>query len=732
MSHAHPARQSTEPFTLHLTAVGKGKSCSSELRRPEPLEIAFGATYHDLVMDNNGSASGGRGGPRSSPWVGNIDIEKHFIDSFSTTLIGSHNENSRHLNLPTSNSSPISFGKITPIPAIASSAPLIRPAPLPTYNNSIGHSLTHVSLPRTSAPPEIPGYKVAPVGQLQILIKSLSVPIKVFIVPYDLRHLSAGSRLLVGEKSYLVSGSELKSRAPAASPGSLLISEARGMGKGKSKESLKSAIQLQFVCCSTASTPGPEPASVRAPAKEQVRSPGHLSYYVAKSIRVVFSSPSHTADEMRTERHDEVVKPPVPTAASSPEREIGIVDDAALLFPHGLDRQPATSGVSARPEIERLRDIGWQGESLHDRYDHENDRNEPSIKRRDSLGKGNQKEGGGLLLSSFSPGSSSLGRRLEWEMIRRRWFAKSQSQVPQDDDKRNEQVFATQDALDNNQEDGNGNDKDVLVGHTENLTANAHTPISQPQSDQHQTNLNFDPNLVRRQFTKAIEPIRPSLERKPSLLSTTQPDSLQASVPTAPLAGRVQRKDGQMTSAPSEAMGPAEPTHLPSSEVTTLSIAGKGDRDGAGNRASSPSPLPPPISIVSPTPHKIALDGHGHGHGHFKSKNASQSHLSFSLSAKRTSGPKPSAIATSSSSRSRTASPIPPSSSSSAARATVGIINDNQRERERERGRASTATPPLIWSPTSNVNRRMTREDGQEEVELSEKLRKMGLDVSRR
>ena len=261
MSHAHAPHSlpstSASGFTLHIGALGRGKSCTPDLRCPRHLVIPFAATYYDL---EDGSGSGRRQGAAQTPWVGTVDLEAHLFASYASPSMG---------------------------------------GPMPPF---------------------FPGYRVAPVGQLQILVKTPTQAVKVFLVPYDLRNLPVGGRLLARERSYVQA------------------STATGCSSVTGKESLRFAFQLQFTCVATSFEPAESrsrdssttrrrrarsdassASSSRCPTPTMAKSRlatqstlGKKAFYLAKSLRVVFiTSPPEKDQGMRVERKDEVVLPSV-------------------------------------------------------------------------------------------------------------------------------------------------------------------------------------------------------------------------------------------------------------------------------------------------------------------------------------------------------------------------------------------------------------------------------------
>lgn len=194
-----------------MKAVAIGK-CDPEIRAPKALTLPFTAQCYDL-------------GERQSPWVGDVDIERHFFEKY----------------------------------AAAQSCPSPSPSgysPSTDFNSEL--------------PPSYPGYRVPPVGQLQLLIKTPKAAVKAFIVSYDLTAVPVGGRLLARERTYVSRPSSTSPNAPRA-------------------ESLRFAVQLQFVC-------------TRQDRKRQ--------YHLSRSVKLVFAAgPGWDDGEQRVERHDEVVPP---------------------------------------------------------------------------------------------------------------------------------------------------------------------------------------------------------------------------------------------------------------------------------------------------------------------------------------------------------------------------------------------------------------------------------------
>lgn len=279
MSHAHAPHSlpptSTTGFALHIGAIGKGKTCPPGLRCPAHEVYPFSATYYDLE-------DGGR--KSQTPWVGTVVMEEHYRALYTSDMLGR----------PTSTT------------ALALMAP----------------------------PPEYPGYRVAPVGQLQILVKTPSAAVKVFLVPYDLRALTPGGRLLARERTYVHRSTAATSSArqavtSPAFPSSSLTDTDKGDPPARAKEKLRYSVQVQFICLPRrqSTTPARESSTTRRvshrdsspvepaydPSKRCRTGLAHdtgLDYYLSRQIKVIFTStPPEREDILRTERADEVVLP---------------------------------------------------------------------------------------------------------------------------------------------------------------------------------------------------------------------------------------------------------------------------------------------------------------------------------------------------------------------------------------------------------------------------------------
>lgn len=261
MSHAHRPHcvpsSSSNGFSLHISAEGKGRACPSELKYPPKAIVPFEATYYDLEDE---------GRTTQTPWVGNVDLEKHYFDTYTNSSSQSR------------------------------SGSVLRP-PLESCD-------------ALSPPPSYPGYRVAPVGHLRIIIQNSKAPIKAFLVPYNLTNVPVGGKLLARERTYVQLGS---STSPSPSMSS----------KGGAREKLRYSFQIQFTCIAS-STQTTRP---RRRDSSTTRRTGRLlvleddaekEYYLSRCIKVIFTAYAGENGEVsRTERTDEVV---VPTEEHLPKK----------------------------------------------------------------------------------------------------------------------------------------------------------------------------------------------------------------------------------------------------------------------------------------------------------------------------------------------------------------------------------------------------------------------------
>ena len=303
MSHAHQPHSSST-FSIHIKAVGQGKRCPPELRCPKPLDLPLPATYYDLE-DPSGSHGLNRGGANQSPWVGTVDLESHYYDLYAPTSVFTSSSSS--------NKADNGYTGIGPGMGVPTGA----------MGNGAGMELRD--------PPDHPGFPVAPVGQLQMIVKTPTNALKAFLVPYDLRSLPIGGRLLARERTY--GQTTVPSPPSSCKPGPGSPSSSR---TNEQKRSLRYAYQLQFVCLpvtlplSRSSSPdrvrssstnrhtssyssyttsiGAEAPYGKVEGREEGGEP-ERAYYLSKSLRIIFTSNPPDFESLSSERTDEVVPP---------------------------------------------------------------------------------------------------------------------------------------------------------------------------------------------------------------------------------------------------------------------------------------------------------------------------------------------------------------------------------------------------------------------------------------
>ncbi|PWN27189.1 hypothetical protein BDZ90DRAFT_274970, partial [Jaminaea rosea] len=266
------------PFEAEIGALG---CTSGQSQTPKHLKIDFEARFYPLPEATTGQQSPSGGSTRS----------------FSSSYVAQS-------SMP-SPTPPAAAGPT--MSAATTQAPYVGTINLESHYSSVLASCLDPSSSQQAAPPAVPvfpGYAVPRRGQIQLLIKNphLNVPFKLFLVPYDLSDMPAGSKTFLRQKICLEAGSEASSfpsmttgRAKRHSLGattSLLRSEA------KPKEMLRYAVHLQFA------SPPLKPASKKQQSAKQAAASAQIlessswqagpeqeepKLYLHKSIRVVFS-----------------------------------------------------------------------------------------------------------------------------------------------------------------------------------------------------------------------------------------------------------------------------------------------------------------------------------------------------------------------------------------------------------------------------------------------------------
>lgn len=221
-------------FEAELGVLGLGR-CRPSVRCPSHINLTFPAHFYNLVSTAASSPRADLDG-LGSPYVGTIDLDGFYHDQLLSHQMS-------RLGLETRN---------TEMPEL----------------------------------PLFPGYEVPPKGRLQLVVKYPNMnAVKLFLVPYDLTDMPAGSKTFVRQKSVLVHASSDDSECTVdKSP--------QQQHRATAKETLRFAIHLQF--CSPASVSKRsqhDQASFKAsPPSNKAKKvvPPHI--YLHKSIRVVFAA----------------------------------------------------------------------------------------------------------------------------------------------------------------------------------------------------------------------------------------------------------------------------------------------------------------------------------------------------------------------------------------------------------------------------------------------------------
>lgn len=197
------------PFVCEIGVLGHGKVRPHSLRCPPHLKLGFDAYFYKNLRTQTGDS----GGP-GSPYVGTIDLEKHYMDLMmqeeSSRQTGSDDERTLLARTP-------------PLRSLENTCP--------DHNQGL-----HMGT-------QFPGYRIPPKGQLQIIIQNPhQTAVKLFLVPYDLSDMPPGTKKVMRQKCYLVS-SNSSSPSIKTSTGTSEIRVAEGE---KETKALKYAVQIQF------------------------------------------------------------------------------------------------------------------------------------------------------------------------------------------------------------------------------------------------------------------------------------------------------------------------------------------------------------------------------------------------------------------------------------------------------------------------------------------------------
>ncbi|TGZ83977.1 hypothetical protein EX30DRAFT_393513 [Ascodesmis nigricans] len=264
-------RMSTTPskplnFLAQIGVLGLGKNCKPSLRCPSHVTLPFPAYFYSV---------GDYEGP--SPYVGQIDLD--------TGLRSSRSGGAK------------------------SNGDIISPASTRSERAS------------KREPPGVGGcYRIPQRGQLQIIIKNPhKTAVKLFLVPYDLREMEAGTKTFIRQKSYSAGPSDKV--APSDDYGS-------GNGRDRNERLDSSASGMPEEGKNDASSPVDDEKRHLKSGKQALRYMIHLHivcpsrgrYYLFKNIRVVFANRVPDGKELL---RNEILWPEPKFSPWKPESSVG-------------------------------------------------------------------------------------------------------------------------------------------------------------------------------------------------------------------------------------------------------------------------------------------------------------------------------------------------------------------------------------------------------------------------
>lgn len=227
-------RMSTTPskpfdFLAQIGVLGKGK-CKSSLRCPAHVTLPFPAVYYSYSSTPHGRSQSDDG---PSPYVGQVDLENG-LPNLEEESRSKRKAQSRYSERKPADSDLDMAGSDADGERRATSRPRRR----------------------SGSPKAPPGgsYRIPEKGQIQIIIKNQNkTAVKLFLVPYDLTGMEAGTKTFIRQRSY--SAGPIIDHVPNAS-------ETDSM----SRPMLRYLVHLH-ICC-----------------------PSRGRFYLYKSIRVVFAN----------------------------------------------------------------------------------------------------------------------------------------------------------------------------------------------------------------------------------------------------------------------------------------------------------------------------------------------------------------------------------------------------------------------------------------------------------
>lgn len=306
------------------TSTRRRRSSGRLSTSPTPNTLSLVGSYSESLLTGRMSTTPSRPFPFRADLgvLGQLDGEtpRHLLLDFEARYYalpqGNNNAPSHHSSsraFSTSASTASSPMVSPPVPSPASnlaSAPYVASIDIEAYYHTQLEHTQHTLLnhdadieqtlsPLPAIPPLFPGYEIPSHGHIQLLVKNphLNTPVKLFLVPYDLRDMPRGTKTFIRQKVCVESAGN--SPTPAARK---RHSIGGATPSPNPKETLQHVVHMHFVALSdddlkVKSARGPSQttkASIASP-------PSPVRYFLHKSVRLVFSpTPTDKEQTVRT------------------------------------------------------------------------------------------------------------------------------------------------------------------------------------------------------------------------------------------------------------------------------------------------------------------------------------------------------------------------------------------------------------------------------------------------
>lgn len=149
----------------------------------------------------------------------------------------------------------------------------------------------------STAVPKFPGYRIPPKGQIQLVVKNANnTAVKLFLVPYDLTDMPAGSKTFIRQKSYDVGGSGDKQTLRYAVHLQFCAPPAKERERGRKKMASRRGGPQHSISASPRRAPSHSQSptkvsqSSKVPSRNRSDAMTASHIYLHKNIRLVFTS----------------------------------------------------------------------------------------------------------------------------------------------------------------------------------------------------------------------------------------------------------------------------------------------------------------------------------------------------------------------------------------------------------------------------------------------------------